>query len=305
MDVNDAHKLGGLQAAIDASLDNGLPVYLSRDVEVSETVVLPNVNGIKIIGTGSYGSGHMDHPFTGPRSAIIWTGEPGGTVLEVGSANTAIYDVALHAKHRRSPIEDAAGVGVVLTNVSGDGVGTGGLSWHNFTADGFREAAIQIGTDRSTTNCDTSTFTGRTLFVSCRRGMHCLNDMGMGFHFDHIYSRMTRDTFRFEAGGGLSVGNVTVTRPRNLNNHGYDPAALLSLGSVKSNSGDFLFSQVKLDAEAQGCKLLACDQPGQSRTKFGTVRGSWNKHTGSIFSPLDLMPGHAVSIDQYNTRSDA
>lgn len=280
-----------LRQSIVNSNENDMPIYIAGDAVIKDTIELPFQNGYKFIGSGSRPLVNVKHPFDASGSSLNWRGEAGGTMFKIQGSDVVFDDIAIYGKawERYATPEGRAGIGLLVTKPE-VGLGTGKISFKNFKAYQC-DVGIQFGENYGMSNCDVSTFSGLTYFHNCESGFKIVNAMGMGFHFDMVFSRDVKKVFDIQAGGGVEISNAAVVS--------LQTEAFLNFGKSEINNCHVKVGQVKRDAQADNCKFVNMEEPGLAKILFDQIHTSMgSQRIGEV--DFDLKGSPTLCIRGHN-----
>lgn len=238
-----------LQHALDTMQEHQKPILLpAGPLLISKTIVTPFATGGKIVGSGR---GQWVMPGTslnGAVTSLVWTGEPGGTILKIQGSHMDVTDLAIYGA-RNPKMKKRAGIGIVVTKPA-RGLGTGKLQFNSLYIQNC-DVGFQVGERPNQHNCDNLVF-GYFLVKQCDVGFRAVNGQAVGFKFDYVQSVATGTTFDFRGGGNLWVdawkiisGDVGL----NLQDEN-DPV------TIGSNNACYSFGNIKLDNNADEFTLV-------------------------------------------------
>lgn len=193
----------GLEELFNRVARNGGIAWLPGGVyRINRTIRIDGLGPIRIEGEGQ---GDFFNPegtgFKSQPSRLVWTGEPGGTMLSID------YSSGLSFSHMQFDGRGRAGKLVQLRSKPGWGAGN-----LRFTRVVFRAAdvGLQCGEDEKEPNSADNVYDEVT-FVGCKIGFKTVNHQSVNHHFRSLGVQQCGVALDFERGGNLNVDGWSAT----------------------------------------------------------------------------------------------
>ncbi|MCZ7648462.1 MAG: hypothetical protein M5U26_24915 [Planctomycetota bacterium] len=280
-----------LQKAFDTMPQHQLPILLPPgNLLISKTVATPFVGGGMLIGCGRSERTRPDHPLHGGVSALVWTGEAGGTVLKIQGADLEVRDLAVYGRVD-AVTPTRAGIGILVTKPDLKGLGSGK---HQFSSLQIQDCDVgfQVGERSVQSNCDNLVF-GFLRITGCTTGIRVVNLQGMGFKFDYLHTRYVDEGIDFMGGGNLWVDSWKIIsgkvglRLRDV------PKA------IGSNNASYTINMVKIDDNGGKFKMVQMDGAKPAKITLNEGHIAYDEYSGAPF--IEMKGASSLTMrDWYN-----
>lgn len=227
-----------IQNAIDkAKLRNsGGVLYLpAGHYLISKTLILDRTSGLIVRGEGAMGYKAAYSTPQSSQSALIWNGEPGGTLFHTQGCFGNSYESLAFGGLAPGKVREArAGILFLITTVKG-----AGNMVHRFSHLSFSDAAvgIQTGSEKTQKTNDSDFHLESICFGNLDSGFKAFHEQAVDYTFTFVFGLNCGTVFDFPRGGNLLVNTAQLT---NCN--------VLSVGKCGFNNGLFLLNNVRLEA---------------------------------------------------------
>ncbi|MDW8263243.1 MAG: hypothetical protein RMJ35_12020 [Phycisphaerales bacterium] len=161
------------------------------------------VDGLGPIRIEGEGYGDASNPegtgFRSQPTRLLWTGEPGGTLLQL--------DNSVGLSFRQMQFDGGGKAGRLVHLRSKPGWGTGNI---RFTSVLFRAAdvAIQCGEQEQDFNCADNIY-DEVYFIECRTGLRTVNHQSVNHHFRSLVVHRVGVALDCQRGGNVTVESWT------------------------------------------------------------------------------------------------